>query len=49
MRSRVNEGGEITLRPREGVAGEPGHDAWTVGDEPCILLDTGLAAYAKPV
>jgi hypothetical protein len=27
---------------------EPGHDAWTVGDEPCVLLDTGIAAYAKP-
>jgi phosphoribosylaminoimidazole (AIR) synthetase len=25
-----------------------GHDAWTVGDEPCILYDTGVAAYAKP-
>jgi hypothetical protein len=27
---------------------EPGHDAWTVGDEPCVLLDTGIKAYAKP-
>lgn len=27
---------------------EPGHDAWTVGDEPCIALDTGVAGYAKP-
>jgi hypothetical protein len=27
---------------------EPGHDAWTEGDEPCVLLDTGVAAYAKP-
>ena len=27
---------------------EPGHDAWTVGDEACVMLDTGIAAYAKP-
>jgi hypothetical protein len=26
---------------------DPGHDAWTLGDEPCVLLDTSVAAYAK--
>jgi quercetin dioxygenase-like cupin family protein len=27
----------------------PGHDAWTVGDEPCIVIDwQGFADYAKP-
>lgn len=27
----------------------PGHDAWVVGDQPCILLDfTGADHYAKP-
>jgi hypothetical protein len=25
-----------------------GGDAWTVGEEPCVLLDTGIAGYAKP-
>jgi hypothetical protein len=26
----------------------PGHDAWIVGEEPCVLLDFGgLAGYAK--
>jgi hypothetical protein len=26
-----------------------GHDAWTVGDEPCVLLDFGgLEGYAQP-
>ena len=25
----------------------PGHDAWIVGDEPCVLLDvTGMSNYA---
>ena len=27
---------------------EPGHDAWVIGDEPCIILDSGVAPYAKP-
>jgi hypothetical protein len=27
----------------------PGHDSWTVGDEPSIALDfAGMAEYAKP-
>jgi len=28
----------------------PGHDAWIVGDEPCVILDwQGFAGYAKPM
>ena len=28
---------------------EPGHDAWTVGREPCVMLDwQGAINYAKP-
>ena len=27
---------------------EPGHDAWVDGDEACVLLDTGVAGYARP-
>jgi hypothetical protein len=27
----------------------PGHDAWIVGDKPCVMIDfTGVAKYAKP-
>uniref|UniRef100_A0AAU2JSE7 Cupin domain-containing protein n=1 Tax=Streptomyces sp. NBC_00049 TaxID=2903617 RepID=A0AAU2JSE7_9ACTN len=27
----------------------PGHDAWVLGDEPCVVLDwSGYADYAKP-
>ena len=26
----------------------PGHDAWTIGEEPCIMVDwTGIGDYAK--
>ena len=37
------------IGPGDIMVIEPGHDAWTVGDEACVLLDTGVAAYAKPV
>ncbi len=27
----------------------PGHDAWTVGDEACVMVDfAGMEDYAKP-
>lgn len=27
----------------------PGHDAWIIGDEPCVVIDwQGFADYAKP-
>jgi hypothetical protein len=35
----------------KGELGKPaqfGPDAWTVGEQPCIMFDTGVAAYAKP-
>ena len=25
---------------------EPGHDAWVVGDETCVLYDTAITTYA---
>jgi quercetin dioxygenase-like cupin family protein len=48
MTVRMDDGTEATVGPGDVVRIEPGHDAWVVGDEPCILLDTGVAAYAKP-
>lgn len=50
--------GRMTVRMDDGseheyVAGEafnmpPGHDAWTVGDEPCVMVDFGgLKGYAQ--
>lgn len=44
----ADDGTELTIGPGDVIVLEPGHDAWTVGDEPCVLLDTGGAAYAKP-
>jgi hypothetical protein len=48
MTVRSNDGTEVTVEAGDVFVLEPGHDAWTVGDEPCIMLDTGVAAYAKP-
>jgi hypothetical protein len=47
MTVRFDDGAQLEIAPGDVVVLEPGHDAWTVGDEPCVLLDTGVAAYAK--
>jgi mannose-6-phosphate isomerase-like protein (cupin superfamily) len=49
MTVRHDDGSELNVGPGDVVVIQPGHDAWTVGDEACVMLDTGVAAYAKPV
>ncbi len=44
---RMDDGRELDLGPGDAHVVAPGHDAWVVGDEPCVLLDfaaTGAAA-----
>jgi hypothetical protein len=48
MAVKPDNGEEIAIGPGDVIDLDPGHDAWTVGDEPCVLIDTGVAAYAKP-
>jgi len=48
MTVKFDDGSELEVGPGDVVVLEPGHDAWTVGDEACVMLDTGVAAYAKP-
>jgi len=48
MTVRSDDGTELTIGPGDVIVLEPGHDAWTVGDVPCVMFDTGVAAYAKP-
>jgi hypothetical protein len=48
MTVRMDDGTEATIGPGDVVRIDPGRDAWVDGDEPCILLDTGVAGYAKP-
>jgi hypothetical protein len=45
---RFEDGSELDVGPGDVVVIEPGHDAWTVGDEACVLYDTGVGAYARP-
>ena len=45
----MDDGTEGDASPGDAVVIAPGHDAWIVGDEPCVMLDwSGSANYAKP-
>jgi quercetin dioxygenase-like cupin family protein len=50
MRVRMDDGTEGEVGPGDAFIAEPGHDAWIVGDEACVLVDFGgsTAQYAKP-
>ena len=39
MAIRGAQGKEITVGPGEAFEVGPRHDAWVVGDEPCVALD----------
>jgi quercetin dioxygenase-like cupin family protein len=39
MRVRAKDATEIEVGPGEAFIAAPSHDAWVVGDEPCIALD----------
>ena len=42
-----SDGSEAEIGPGDVVASAPDHDAWVVGDEPCIAVDFGgYARYA---
>ena len=44
----MDDGSEGEIGPGDFAAIAPGHDAWTVGDEPCIAVDFGgYSQYAK--
>ncbi len=49
MTVRMNDGTEANYDPGDVMLVRPGHDAWIVGKEPCVVLDwQGFADYAKP-
>src|SRR5689334_1952738 len=39
MQVRMDDGGEREVGPGDVFVIPPGHDAWTVGDEPCVVYD----------
>ena len=46
MAVRANDGTEVEVGPGEAFIAAPGHDAWVVGEEPCVALD--FIATAAP-
>lgn len=50
MRVRMDDGSEHEFAPEDALVIPPGHDAWIVGDETCVVLDfSGAGQYAKGV
>jgi quercetin dioxygenase-like cupin family protein len=48
MKIVMNDGEQKEFGPGDFVVCPPGHDAWTIGEEPCVVLDwQGFADYAK--
>jgi quercetin dioxygenase-like cupin family protein len=48
MKVVMDDGEEMEFGPGDFAIMPPGHDAWTVGDEPCVVIDwQGFADYAK--
>jgi len=39
MAIRARDGIEVEVGPGDAFIAAPGHDAWVVGDEPCVALD----------
>lgn len=48
MRLRMDDGTEREFAAGDAFHMPPGHDAWILGDDPCVLLDFGgLKGYAQ--
>jgi quercetin dioxygenase-like cupin family protein len=48
MGVRMEDGTEMEVGPGDAAVIPPGHDAWTIGDEACVMLDfSGMETYAK--
>ena len=48
LRIRMDDGKEFDCKPGDVSLLPSGHDAWTVGDEPAVVVDfQGMIDYAK--
>jgi quercetin dioxygenase-like cupin family protein len=46
---KMDDGSEFEISSGDVVSIPAGHVGWTVGDEPCVVIDfAGMATYAKP-
>jgi hypothetical protein len=49
MRVAMDDGEEIDIKQGEAIHISPGHDAWTVGDRACVVLEVmGAKDFALP-
>ncbi|MDQ1685426.1 MAG: hypothetical protein QOC82_2163 [Frankiaceae bacterium] len=48
MAVRTDDGIEVSLKPGDIFDLAPGHDAWVLGDEPCVMIDVSpdVTTYA---
>ena len=47
MRVTMDDGAQSEVGPGDVFALPPGHDAETIGDEPCVALDFGSSATTQ--
>jgi quercetin dioxygenase-like cupin family protein len=48
MKIVMDDGEETEIGPGDFMTAAPGHDAWIIGNEPCVVIDwQGMADYAK--
>jgi mannose-6-phosphate isomerase-like protein (cupin superfamily) len=48
MKIVMDDGTEAEVGAGDAMSVEPGHDAWVIGDEPCVVLDfRGYDTYAR--
>ena len=43
MRVAAEDGSELEVGPGDVFVASSGHDAWVIGDEPCVALDFAAA------
>jgi hypothetical protein len=49
MKIVMDDGSATEIGPGDAMDCPPGHDAWVVGDEACVIVEIGPASnYAKP-
>ena len=48
QRIQMDDGSELEISAGDVVSIPAGHDGWTIGDEPCVVLDfAGMADYRE--
>jgi hypothetical protein len=48
MKVVMDDGKEAEYGPGDAMSVAPGHDAWIVGNDPCVCIDvTGAEHYAE--